>query len=142
MTVQWFDLWPIHDGNNTNIYFYICIFIFTLLFLYYYFINIVCGFFPPDPTMVFKLGYRHIDLGTHTVHNVKGCRLYYGPSDMELNAHLQNEVLYSMLKFIASSKPIFKDQVFWYVFMSIFVRPLKIFFTFIRYSTIEAILIG
>lgn len=45
-----------------------------------------------DPTMVFKLGYRHVDLGTHTVHNTKGCRLYYGASDMELNIHLQNEV--------------------------------------------------
>ena len=62
--------------------------------------------------MVFKLGYRHVDLGTHTVHNAKGCRLYHGPSDMELNVHLQNEVLYSMLKFIASIKSIFKCQVF------------------------------
>lgn len=45
-----------------------------------------------EPTMVFKLGYRHVDLGTHTVHNAKGCRLYHGPSDMELNVHLQNEI--------------------------------------------------
>ncbi|XP_076111139.1 interferon regulatory factor 8-like isoform X2 [Mytilus galloprovincialis] len=45
-----------------------------------------------DPTMVFKLGYRHVDLGSHTVHNSRGCRLYYGPSDMELNVHLQNEI--------------------------------------------------
>ena len=70
------------------------------------------GFFFPDPTMVFKLGYRHIDLGKHTVHNAKGCRLYYGQSDMELNAQLQNEVLYSMLKCIASIKSIFKCKVF------------------------------
>jgi hypothetical protein len=68
--------------------------------------------FFPDPTMVFKLGYRHIDLGKHIVHNAKGCRLYYGQSDMELNAQLQNEVLYSMLKWIASIKSIFKCKVF------------------------------
>lgn len=88
-------------------YFYSFIFIFILLFF-----KCCLRVFFPDPTMVFKLGYRHIDLGKHIVHNAKGCRLYYGQSDMELNAQLQNEVLYSMLKCIASIKSIFKCKVF------------------------------